>query len=300
MATYNGVQFIEEQLDSIRNQTRKLDEVLIYDDGSNDGTITTVKEYILKYNLKNWVFKQNKKNMGYSANFAQMLKKTTGDIIFLADQDDIWSLEKVENMVKVMSENSDIQLLASDLSPLYMSDTAPKINYEQFNKGKELIEIKFGGRWIKPVRPGCSYCIRKEIITQFFKIWSKDFPHDCILWNISCLSDGAWYYNKPMMKYRRHENNASNLGKRNIEYRISCIDEELEIINTVLQNSEMLNIENKDTKIKFLQRQNTLYSNRKASLKNRNFITLFLNILKIRYMGRSRYWFTDLYYILKK
>ena len=39
MTTYNGMEYIKDQLDSIANQKRKADEVLIYDDGSNDGTI---------------------------------------------------------------------------------------------------------------------------------------------------------------------------------------------------------------------------------------------------------------------
>ena len=39
MTTYNGIKHIEAQLDSIFNQKRKADEVLIYDDGSNEGTI---------------------------------------------------------------------------------------------------------------------------------------------------------------------------------------------------------------------------------------------------------------------
>ena len=46
MTTYNGIKHIEAQLDSILNQKRKADEVLIYDDGSNDGTIEFIGEYI--------------------------------------------------------------------------------------------------------------------------------------------------------------------------------------------------------------------------------------------------------------
>ena len=38
VATYNGERYIIEQLDSILNQTRKADEVLIFDDGSTDNT----------------------------------------------------------------------------------------------------------------------------------------------------------------------------------------------------------------------------------------------------------------------
>lgn len=37
------------------------------------------------------------KNKGYSKNFSDALKLAKGDIIFLADQDDIWMLDKIED-----------------------------------------------------------------------------------------------------------------------------------------------------------------------------------------------------------
>ena len=47
MATYNGERFLREQLDSIRNQTRQADELIICDDGSTDGTVELVRKYII-------------------------------------------------------------------------------------------------------------------------------------------------------------------------------------------------------------------------------------------------------------
>ena len=46
MTTYNGLKYISEQLESIKNQTVLPDEVLIYDDRSTDGTYEYVQEYI--------------------------------------------------------------------------------------------------------------------------------------------------------------------------------------------------------------------------------------------------------------
>ena len=45
MTTYNGLKYISEQLESIKNQTVLPDEVLIYDDRSTDGTYEYVQEY---------------------------------------------------------------------------------------------------------------------------------------------------------------------------------------------------------------------------------------------------------------
>ena len=54
MATYNGHKYIVEQLDSIRNQSLKVDEVVICDDQSSDDTVSIIRNYIEKYKLDNW------------------------------------------------------------------------------------------------------------------------------------------------------------------------------------------------------------------------------------------------------
>ena len=49
MSTYNGEQYIREQLDSILNQSYQDIQIQIRDDGSSDGTIAILKEYSEKY-----------------------------------------------------------------------------------------------------------------------------------------------------------------------------------------------------------------------------------------------------------
>ncbi|MDY3141073.1 MAG: glycosyltransferase, partial [Parabacteroides sp.] len=49
MCTYNGEKYIREQLDSIVNQTYPIDEVIIQDDHSKDGTIQILLEYAERY-----------------------------------------------------------------------------------------------------------------------------------------------------------------------------------------------------------------------------------------------------------
>ena len=73
ISTYNGSQFILEQLESIRTQTRPVDEVLIYDDGSSDDTVSKITAYLAKHNLTTWKIKQNKQNVGWRQNFMNLL-----------------------------------------------------------------------------------------------------------------------------------------------------------------------------------------------------------------------------------
>ena len=110
MATYNGAKYLNEQLDSIKNQTLKLDEVIIVDDVSTDDTSYLVEKYISNHQL-NWIFIKNEKNLGYKGNFKKGLAHASGDVIFLCDQDDIWHLDKVERMVEALKNHPEIKAL---------------------------------------------------------------------------------------------------------------------------------------------------------------------------------------------
>ena len=112
MTTYNGEKYIIEQLDSLKNQTLKPDEVIIADDGSSDNTCNLIKCYIEKFKLVNWFFYQNEKNMGWKVNFHNVIKKTTGDVVFFCDQDDVWYLKKIETMTTIFRDNPTINVLA--------------------------------------------------------------------------------------------------------------------------------------------------------------------------------------------
>ena len=88
LATYNGVLFLREQLDSILNQTLQAAEIIVCDDCSTDGTWLVLREYAEKYAC----FKlfQNDENIGFMRNFEKAMRLCSGDYIALSDQDDIW------------------------------------------------------------------------------------------------------------------------------------------------------------------------------------------------------------------
>lgn len=93
MCTYNGEKYIKEQLESIIHQTLPPDEIIICDDGSNDHTISAIKETMRVWR-GSWMLVQNEKNLGYKKNFQKAISLCQGDIIYLSDQDDVWDLHK--------------------------------------------------------------------------------------------------------------------------------------------------------------------------------------------------------------
>lgn len=113
MGVYNGEKYIKEQLESIRLQTRQPDEVILCDDRSTDTTCQVVDEYLTEHSeLTGWSFLHNEKNLGYPENFYHVMDCCTGDIVFLADQDDIWDMHKIERMCEMLDEHEDVKVLA--------------------------------------------------------------------------------------------------------------------------------------------------------------------------------------------
>ena len=293
MTTYNGLKYISEQLESIKNQTVLPDEVLIYDDRSTDGTYEYVQEYIQTNKLDEWNVVRNKENKGYSLNFSDAMKESHGDIVFLCDQDDIWHLDKIKVMSEIMNSHPEIELLASNVHPFYMGEHPQRVHYQKY-KG-DLIKIRRLGEWIKPARPGCTMCFRRTLMKNYQSLWFREYPHDCLLWGLAVLQGKAYIYNRETIEFRRHDSNASSQGGYDVNYRIRGIENEIRIINQADNYFEL-----HDLKLhSFLRIQKRVYEKRKDCLINTKLISSVMMVRYLRYYGQTRFWMTDLYYVLK-
>ena len=93
LCTYNGELFLQEQLDSYINQTLLPNELVINDDCSTDSTVAIINDFV-----KNAPFlcKINEANLRLTKNFERAIVRSTGDYIFLSDQDDVWKKDKTQ------------------------------------------------------------------------------------------------------------------------------------------------------------------------------------------------------------
>lgn len=213
MTTYNGEKYIIEQLDSIKNQSRKADEVLIFDDCSTDNTVKKINEYIEKNDLKSWKLHINKSNLGWKKNFIQGIKNANNDLIFLSDQDDVWKNDKIEVMTDLLIDNNDINILCSNYEVLNETDKKIKTNshLNSLNDGR-LVKVEIDEKFHLVGRPGCTYCIRNSFAQKTVTLWNEDYAHDKLFWMASIMTQTLYRVNKSLMFYRRHGNNASGKG----------------------------------------------------------------------------------------
>lgn len=276
MSTYNGEDYIIEQLDSILNQTVQIDEVIIKDDCSTDGTVEIVKKYIQDNNLNNkWTLICNKENLGWKRNFIAGMKMTSNEIVFLSDQDDIWYLDKVEKSLKCF-ENPDVKLLITDFEPFADEDGVSTYVFHPKLGGGELSKVPCDIHFKDIRRPGCTYSFRRELLVYLDDLWFDEWPHDSYLWTVAIVKGGLYSLNRPTVHYRRHEGNNTPANEKSQQRRIAILEYKTKIANLMLSNKELLEIS--DDNIKNIIRAKDFYAQRIKSIQKGN-ILLFLKML---------------------
>ncbi len=104
LCTYNGEQFLAEQLASIAKQELLPDELVICDDGSIDATVQIAEAFAETAPFVTRIF-HNPVNLGYSRNFLQAIHLCSGEVIALADQDDLWYPQKLARLAEIFQSD---------------------------------------------------------------------------------------------------------------------------------------------------------------------------------------------------
>lgn len=223
IATYNGSQYIEDQIYSILTQIGESDEIIISDDNSTDDTIELIK----KINDNRIQIFQNKVNDNnrlkpiYKAtkNFENALKRAKGEIIFLSDQDDIWEPIKVESCVNQL-ENSQVLLLVHDAYIFNDEDYLHNNSYFAIaNSGSGILKNLYKNTYL-----GCCMVFKKELLDISLPFPKKLHAHDMWLGINAEIYGESIFINRALVKYRRHSSNvtmSSEKSRNSLFYRIN-------------------------------------------------------------------------------
>lgn len=102
LPVYNGEKYIQETVESVLNQTYKVIELIIVDDGSQDQTAKIIED--LTDSRINYYAQKNK---GQSAAINHGITKVRGSILCFIDADDLWATEKLSKQLEVLNENPE-------------------------------------------------------------------------------------------------------------------------------------------------------------------------------------------------
>lgn len=288
LATYNGEQYLREQLNSILSQSYSNFRLLISDDLSTDSTREILAEYVEKD--KRIIIFNQEKNLGVVKNFEFLLKKVENKYYMFSDQDDIWKENKIEKSIKVLEEtNSD--LVYTDLEVV---DENLNVTYESYWKLKGIYnKIKkynnFESLYLNNFVTGCTILSKKELIKEVLPLpnTSKFVLHDYWIPLILSQKHKITYIEEPLIKYRQHKNNKVGSKKKTDE--LKSFEEIRNLFINVKKEHFTVFIENEDKfideKIKKLNKEAIEYYEMLEKKKNINFRKWGLFIKLYKYEG---------------
>lgn len=223
LCTYNGAQFIREQLNSILCQTTNVDEIVICDDGSSDDTLSIINSYCSKTDIIR-VY-QNQDKLGVSKNFQKAIDLCHGDLIFLSDQDDIWQANKVQTFVDYFNNNPSISVCFSNAfltnpDGTIISDRPNKLwdytfnhSYRKiFDKGFPLECFLGGASTVRTT--GATMAVRSKFLKEnpFIHLCNEEVMHDFAIVLLAAEQTTIGYINEPLIKYRLHPSQTCGLS----------------------------------------------------------------------------------------
>ncbi len=215
MAVYDGEKYVRDQIISILSQLRKNDELIISYDESSDKSLAILRHFEqLDKRVK--IYK-NPYRKGVVKNFQNAIEQTTGDIVFLSDQDDIWLPNKIEtilpefNNVKVAAVFHDAYLADQDLSIISDSTFLLRGGARETTLGN-LYRLSY---------IGCCMAFRsiyKEVIIPIPTIYrSHDWWIGCLL---GCGKTKLKAVHIPLIYHRLHDNNATPKKRPSLSYQL--------------------------------------------------------------------------------
>lgn len=224
MCTFSGARYLLQQLESIANQTVSVDEVVVCDDGSTDDTIQILKTFAAGSGIPFRIF-QNEVNLGSTQNFEKCLSLCEGDIIFLADQDDIWRNDRVEKQLGFLNDHPEKDAVFSDA--MMIDDNSQPIGktiWEEIEFNKALRDKWMDGRsheilYNGFVVTGATLAIRKSCLPRLmpFPTHIPDLIHDAWIAMVLSLEEKISFIPENLISYRIHSHQQVGFGSK-VEY----------------------------------------------------------------------------------
>lgn len=208
LASYNGIKYIKEQVDSILNQKEVDVTIFISDDLSTDKTIEYLQD-IYKYSKNIVYLTSGSKFGGAGKNFFRLIRDvdfSSFDFISFVDQDDIWYEDKLIRAIKTI-EYKQIDAYSSNVLAFW-------------EDGKEIIINKSSSQarydyLFEAAGPGCTYVLKKDLAISLQKFICENWEdvnkvelHDWFIYAFARENNYKWHIDeKPSMRYRQHTSN---------------------------------------------------------------------------------------------
>ena len=234
IATYNGEKYLRQQIDSILPQIGTDDEIVISDDGSTDGTLELLESYQDK---RIHIFHHDASSIKTTFpldrpthNFENALTLAKGDVIFLADQDDVWLPGKVSKMLQAL-ETADMAMHDCIIADADLKQLAPSY-FSTVN-----VTTSIWRNAVKCTLLGCCMAMRRDVVKEALPFPKTKVGHDLWLGMVAASRFRFTLVREPLLLYRKHGKSMTTAGKESkyglwfkIDYRLTILKQLIHFI----------------------------------------------------------------------
>jgi len=212
LAAYNGERYLEEQIESILQQTCTDWELIIQDDCSSDDTAVIALKYVKQSPDKVRFVRREFQSGSAKNNFFSMLKLSKNDYVMTCDQDDVWLPNKVEVTLKEMhgleAEHGYKRplLVHTDLKVV---DCNLRVIEESMFKRQNLNSRrdKLNYLLVQNIVTGCTTMVNRALLDMVHEAPTGAMMHDWWLALIACAFGKIGFVDQSTVLYRQHGRN---------------------------------------------------------------------------------------------
>ena len=214
MSTYNGEDYLAQQIESIQKQSYEDWRLFIRDDGSSDDTVKIIEEYQKKDRRIQLINQEHIKNIGVVRSFFELLENVDADFYMFSDQDDYWLPDKIKvTLEEMLKYNFDLpncvytnlQIVDKNLNG---EERLLKRNWQSFTN------VLFTNNVY-----GCTMMINNSLkgMVNFKQIdYQRIYMHDWWLALIAAEFGNLRFIEKATILYRQHGGNQVGATNKSI------------------------------------------------------------------------------------
>lgn len=246
LCTYNGARYLREQLQSIAGQSMPPDEIVVCDDGSTDETLQILNDFAAAATIPVRVHADGDR-VGVVRNFERAIGRCSGDVIALADQDDVWLPEKLKVTVEALERAEKdcpggIPILVH--TDLWVVDSAKNVIAESFYEHQGMIRNKPSNPlpWllVENYVTGCTLVMNRMLQEESMPIPCEAVMHDWWLALVAAARGRVVTLPAGTILYRQHGRNAVGARRRSLRRYVFGWKEFFERVEARVRQSEAL------------------------------------------------------------
>ena len=237
LCTFNGAEYLEAQLSSIRRQTLQVDEIVVGDDGSVDATLAILEN--ARGDLPQLRVLPSVPRAGVTANFERTIRATVGEFVFLCDQDDVWHPDRVAASLDLFLAQSNVDLVHSDARLIdgkgktQSGSLLDRLGVDQRTRTALIRGDSFDTLIRRNLVTGATVAFRRRLVDQAMP-FPASWLHDEWLAIIAADRGASRLLNLAVIDYRLHGANEVGAQKVTTSVRISRLLDDRDTRNSRL------------------------------------------------------------------